>query len=67
MHRLFLNLAVASIGGLVLSSGSASATLITDIAADVEDKTFDYIVVGAGLAGITVSNKVSITAQTPAL
>lgn len=37
----------------------AAATTVTDNAAIVSDKTFDFVVVGAGLAGITVANKVS--------
>jgi hypothetical protein len=34
------------------------ATLVTNDTSVAADKTFDYVIVGAGLAGITVANKV---------
>ncbi|KAH8109511.1 alcohol oxidase [Phellopilus nigrolimitatus] len=42
-----------------LASFAAAATTITTDSSAVVDKTFDYIVVGAGLTGITVANKLS--------
>lgn len=38
-------------------AGLACATVITDDAAVVASKTFDFVIVGAGLSGITVGNK----------
>ena len=41
-------------------TAAAAATTVTDDPAIASDKTFDFVVVGAGLAGITVANKVRI-------
>jgi hypothetical protein len=37
---------------------ATSSTVITDNPALAANKTFDFVIVGAGLAGITVGNKV---------
>lgn len=50
MRMRLVNLALAAV---------ATATTVTDDPATVSDKTFDFVIVGAGLAGITVANKVS--------
>lgn len=47
------------VGGGILAAlaGPTRATIVTDQAAAVSGKTFDYVIVGAGLSGITVGNK----------
>lgn len=47
-----------SFGYFLGFSSLAGAVVVTDDTTIAADKTFDYVVVGAGLAGITVSNKV---------
>ncbi|EJD00208.1 alcohol oxidase [Fomitiporia mediterranea MF3/22] len=44
---------------LLLFAGSASATVITADRSVAVNKTFDYVVVGGGLAGLNVGNKLS--------
>lgn len=56
MRLPFVKLAVAVV---------AAATTVTDDPAIASDKMFDFVVVGAGLAGITVANKVSINRMIP--
>ncbi|KAG8424798.1 hypothetical protein J3458_001560 [Metarhizium acridum] len=40
-------------------ASAAEATVVTDNAALAANKTFDFVVAGAGLSGITVANKLS--------
>ncbi|KAG6009977.1 hypothetical protein E4U21_000748 [Claviceps maximensis] len=51
-----MSLALPSLAFTALA-GLARATLITDDAAVVANKTFDFVVVGAGLSGITLSGR----------
>lgn len=44
--------------GLLVAAGIATATLVTDSPAVVNGKTFDFVITGAGLSGLTVANKV---------
>lgn len=44
--------------GLVVAARIATATLVTDSPAVVNGKTFDFVIIGAGLSGLTVANKV---------
>jgi choline dehydrogenase len=44
---------------LLALAGAASATVITSDRTVAVNQTFDYVIVGAGLTGITVGNKVS--------
>ncbi|KAG6084690.1 hypothetical protein E4U33_003005 [Claviceps sp. LM78 group G4] len=47
-------------GGVIAAlAGPTQATIITDQAAAVSGKIFDYVIVGAGLSGLTVGNKLS--------
>lgn len=39
-------------------ASAAGATTVTDNAAFASNKTFDFVIAGAGLSGITVANKV---------
>ncbi|KAK2617016.1 hypothetical protein QQS21_000107 [Conoideocrella luteorostrata] len=41
----------------VALAGLVCATVVTDDAAQVSNKTFDFVIVGAGLAGITLSGR----------
>ncbi|KAK9793658.1 hypothetical protein AB5N19_04130 [Seiridium cardinale] len=50
---------IVRISALLLICAFSHATLITDDVAIATNKTFDYVVVGAGLTGITVGNKLS--------
>ncbi|KAJ6787515.1 hypothetical protein PWT90_02278 [Aphanocladium album] len=52
-------LKVATHMGIALVAYSASATLITDNSAIANGKAFDFVIVGAGLSGLTVANKLS--------
>ncbi|KAG6119282.1 hypothetical protein E4U13_007851 [Claviceps humidiphila] len=47
------------VGGGILAAlaGPTRATIVTDQAAAVSGKTFDYVIVGAGLSGITLSGR----------
>ena len=47
---------------LLALAGSAAATTITTDRSVAVGKTFDYVIAGGGLAGITVGNKVSLNA-----
>ncbi|KAK6544735.1 hypothetical protein TWF694_001420 [Orbilia ellipsospora] len=49
----------ASLALALFSAPAAHGTCITDKAAAAADKIFDYIIVGAGLGGLTVGNKLS--------
>lgn len=44
--------------GILLAGGLATATVVTDDATSATGKAFDFIIVGAGLSGLTVANKV---------
>ncbi|KAG5974216.1 hypothetical protein E4U55_008280, partial [Claviceps digitariae] len=49
---------MASVASAIAAlAGLACATLITDDAAVVANKTFDFVIVGAGLSGITLSGR----------
>lgn len=54
----------ASLAGFVLVSisSTASAGIITD-ASSIANKAYDYIVIGGGLAGLTVANRLSANAS----
>lgn len=52
MRSSLLQVAIAALAGL------ATGTVVTDNPASVANKTFDFVIVGAGLSGITVGNKV---------
>lgn len=43
----------------IVLAGLAHATVVTNHTVDAANKTFDYVIVGAGLSGITVANKLS--------
>ncbi|KAK8148784.1 hypothetical protein G3M48_009186 [Beauveria asiatica] len=45
--------------GTLLSANFAVATIVTDQSAIANGQTFDFVIVGAGLAGLTVANKLS--------
>ncbi|KAM3434727.1 hypothetical protein MY4824_005236 [Beauveria thailandica] len=45
--------------GTLLSANFAVATIVTDQSAVANGQTFDFVIVGAGLAGLTVANKLS--------
>ncbi|KHN95701.1 GMC oxidoreductase [Metarhizium album ARSEF 1941] len=47
---------VVCVGALASAVG---ATIVTDDAALASDKTFDFVIAGAGLSGLTVANKLS--------
>ncbi|OAA72300.1 GMC oxidoreductase [Cordyceps fumosorosea ARSEF 2679] len=49
----------AAFCSILLSPNAAEATLVTDQAAVAIGKEFDFVIVGAGLAGLTVANKLS--------
>ena len=50
---------VTAFGSILLAANTADATLVTDQSAVANGKEFDFVIVGAGLAGLTVANKVS--------
>lgn len=50
-----------ALSAALLFSALAQATLVTDQGTIAANKTFDYVIVGAGLTGITVGNKVGIS------
>lgn len=44
--------------GTLLAATFTIATVVTDQSAIANGQTFDFVIVGAGLAGLTVANKV---------
>ncbi|KAK3369924.1 GMC oxidoreductase [Podospora didyma] len=53
LRRIIVSLALGSL------CGSASCTTVTNETSIASGKTFDYIIAGAGLSGLTVGNKLS--------
>lgn len=56
MKNMRLWLVISAFG---ISAG-VNGTVVTNETAVAADKTFDYVIVGAGLAGISVGNKACI-------
>lgn len=56
-HQMRLSPLQVCIGAFASAAG---ATTVTDNAAFVSNKTFDFVIAGAGLSGITVANKVRV-------
>ncbi|KAJ3499291.1 hypothetical protein NLG97_g450 [Lecanicillium saksenae] len=52
-------LKIASFVGVLLATRGTSATVVTDKPSVADGKTFDFVIVGAGLSGLTVANKLS--------
>ncbi|KAM3515328.1 hypothetical protein MY11210_001069 [Beauveria gryllotalpidicola] len=50
---------ITAFAGTLLCANSAVATIVTDQSAIANGQTFDFVIVGAGLAGLTVANKLS--------
>ncbi len=44
--------------GHLLTANTTGATVVTDKSAVASGKSFDFVIVGAGLSGLTVANKV---------
>ena len=49
----------------LLFSSLASCTVVTNDTGIAAGKTFDYIIAGSGLSGLTVGNKVRFVALSP--
>ncbi|EGX94423.1 glucose oxidase [Cordyceps militaris CM01] len=50
---------ITALPGILLAANTVSATVVTDQPAIANGNFFDYVIVGAGLSGLVVANKLS--------